>query len=86
MSQDLKIPASDEAWDAGDLGRDRKHAKKVKVSHEQRTKKDEGLDLQLISIRMPRSLIDDLKEIARLNNQKLTGAVRRPVERRVRPC
>lgn len=63
-----------------------KHVTAHTVSHEQRTKKDEGLDLQLISIRMPRSLIDDLKEIARLNNQKLTGAVRRPVERRVRPC
>ncbi len=81
MSQIAKIPASDEAWDSGELGRERKHAKKVRISDAQRAKQDEGLDLQLISIRMPRGLIEDLKQIAKLNNMGYQPLARQALTR-----
>lgn len=60
-----RIPASDEAWDERLLGADENH---VKVAP---TKFTDGIDeaagMQLISIRLPRDLIEDYKLIASLN-------------------
>jgi hypothetical protein len=81
MSQAAKIPSSDEAWDSGELGREKKHAKKVRLDQSQSAKQDEGLDLQLISIRMPRMLIDDLKKIAKLNNMGYQPLARQALTR-----
>jgi predicted DNA binding CopG/RHH family protein len=81
MNQIAKIPASDEAWDSGELGKDKTHAKKVRIPAEHRARQDEGLDLQLISIRMPKSLIEDLKKIASLNNMGYQPLARQALTR-----
>ena len=65
MGDCAKIPASDEAWDAGQLGRMEDHVKRVEEDIE--SKIDKALDLQLISIRLQKSLIEDFKHIAALN-------------------
>ena len=64
MSDPAKIPASDEAWDAGQLGRGEEHVKRVEDDIE--SKIDKALELQLISIRLQKSLIEDFKHIATL--------------------
>ena len=60
-----RIPASDEAWATGSLGRVAAHARQATDDIEARI--DSSLDLQLISVRLQKSLIDDLKGIAALN-------------------
>lgn len=65
MSETAKIPASDEAWDDGGLGEDFTHAKVLKDDIEFQI--DDALELQSISIRLQKSLIDDFKAIAELN-------------------
>ena len=63
-SKTEKIPASDEAWDSGKLGTDHKYAEPIKEDIESQI--DEALELQLISIRLQKSLIEDFKAIAAL--------------------
>lgn len=60
---DIKaVPNVDDLWDTGKLGRDEKH---VKVSSpESGQALDEGLELQMISIRLQNGLIEQLKFIA----------------------
>jgi predicted DNA binding CopG/RHH family protein len=66
MNKQTKISATDEAWNDGELGRDEKYV--VKVSQEEAASimasVSESLDLQAISIRLPKSLIEDFKAIA----------------------
>lgn len=64
MSNKKAIPASDEAWDAGELGRDEEFVKAIEGDEGEI---DKALELQLISIRLQKSLIEDFKLIARLN-------------------
>ena len=64
MSKEKKIQGTDEAWDNGELGRDENYVAKSKITKEM---VDEALALQSISIRLPKSLIDDFKLIANLN-------------------
>lgn len=66
MNTDAKIPSTDEAWDEGRLGRDERSVGVANEGLEARV--DESLGLQLISIRLQKSLIDDFKAIAQLNN------------------
>ena len=61
-----KIPATDEAWEEGQLGRDAEFA--VEADENIEAQIDEALDLKLISIRLQKSLIDDFKYIASVNN------------------
>lgn len=61
MTNREKIPASDEAWDSGQLGMDEEFVKQVEEDIE--TQIDEALQLQPISIRLQKSLLDDLKAI-----------------------
>lgn len=66
MTKTGKIPASDEAWDEnGQLGRDEEHVKRAEEDIEPQI--DKALELQLISIRLQKSLIEDFKYIATLN-------------------
>jgi len=65
MIKHPKIPASDDAWDNGELGREEKHVKRAEDNVESTI--DEALELQLISIRLQKSLIEDLKLLATLN-------------------
>lgn len=64
MSGKAKIPASDEAWDNGELGREEAHVKRVDENVEAQI--DKSLDLQMISIRLQKGLIEDFKSIASL--------------------
>ena len=66
MTKIGKIPTSDEAWDEnGQLGRDEEHVKRSEEDIEPQI--DKALELQLISIRLQKSLIEDFKYIATLN-------------------
>ena len=60
-----KIESTADAWETGQLGQDEAF---VEVSKDIDQKMiDESLDLQMISIRLQKSLIEDLKMIAKLN-------------------
>lgn len=65
MGQKGKIPSTDEAWEDGLLGRDEEFVKRANDGLE--SKIDEAAELQPISIRLQKSLIDDFKLIAELN-------------------
>ncbi|MEX2241050.1 MAG: hypothetical protein WD775_10215 [Burkholderiales bacterium] len=65
MSKQPKIPSTDEAWDTGELGREEQFV--VRAPDVDEAKIDNALDLQLISIRLQKSLIEDFKHIASLN-------------------
>ena len=56
-----KIKGTSEAWESGELGEDEKFAEKANVTE---SDLDEALELQMISIRLQKSLIDDLKNFA----------------------
>jgi hypothetical protein len=65
MTRPGKIPDSDEAWDTGQLGRAAEHARPAAADTEKAI--DASLELQLISIRLQKSLIEDLKAVATVN-------------------
>lgn len=56
-----KIEGTAEAWETGELGRDEEH---VQVSTTDLDSLDEALALQMISIRLQKQLLEDLKSIA----------------------
>lgn len=56
-----KIRGTKEAWESGELGRDEKY---VKVSNFSPDDLNDSLGLQMISIRMQKELLDDLKFLA----------------------
>lgn len=65
MSDIAKIPASDDAWENGQLGKEEKYVKRAEGDIQKTI--DKALDLQMISIRLQKSLIEDFKLIAELN-------------------
>lgn len=65
MSRYGKIQDSDEAWGSGQFGRAFKYARPATGDTEKAI--DAALGLQLISMRLQKSLIEDLKAIASLN-------------------
>jgi predicted DNA binding CopG/RHH family protein len=60
-----KLRASEEAWEEGRLGQSEEHVRKSGEESEKAL--DEALNMQLISLRLPKGLINDLKIIAKLN-------------------
>ncbi|NII73276.1 hypothetical protein FHW84_001845 [Dyella sp. SG562] len=60
-----KIPGTAENWENGTLGLDASSAVRVDESETQAIEKATGLNMQLISMRMPADLINVLKEIAK---------------------
>ncbi|MDK9793743.1 hypothetical protein [Vibrio sp. D431a] len=60
----LKDTAETEAWESGKLGRDEEFARK---SNNDGENLDDKLGLQMISITLQESLIEDLTNIAKLN-------------------
>lgn len=84
MSKQAKIVDSDEAWDDGTLGRDARHAKRVIVPKEQAAELDEGLGLQMVAMRLPKKLIEDLKVLGRHNGLGYQPLVRNVLTRFVR--
>ena len=67
MTKPTKIPGTDEAWDSGQLGQDSEHAKVAETDEQFEREIDNALELQLISIRLQKSLIEDFKQIASMN-------------------
>ena len=61
MNNTPKI-TSDEAWDNRELGATESFVRKASSEHEKSL--DDKLDLQIISIRLQKSLIEDLKDLA----------------------
>ena len=62
MTDKGKIIGTDEAWDSEQLGTDESHAQRVSSDLEKQI--DESLGLQMISIRLEKSLIDSYKLLA----------------------
>ncbi|KAF0164826.1 MAG: hypothetical protein FD157_1990 [Rhodocyclaceae bacterium] len=60
------IPDTEEAWDKRDLGADESFV--GVVGDEEEARIDEAAGTQLISIRMQKSMIEDFKMIASINN------------------
>jgi predicted DNA binding CopG/RHH family protein len=71
----------DERWDSGELGRDGQFVKSVEKSPEQQAALDESLGLQMISIRLPKALIEDYKFIADANGLKYQTLMRQILAR-----
>lgn len=59
-----KTTASSEAWETGELGQQEEHVEKASATASKSL--DDALNLQLISIRLPKRLINDLKIIGKL--------------------
>lgn len=64
MSNATKISGTVDAWENGELGKSREHAKLVDAKTRQAI--EETLAMQMISIRLPKSVIEDFKAIASL--------------------
>lgn len=62
MYEPKKIKSTVEAWEGGQLGRDEAHAHPA--SQELQRDIDDGLGLQMISIRLQKDLIEDYKKLA----------------------
>ncbi len=60
-----KIIGTAEAWENGDLGQDADHAVIAPAGLSQQV--DDALGMQMISIRLPKELIDDFKIIAQVH-------------------
>ena len=65
MNDADKLTSDSEAWDNGALGQDEQFA--VRTSQETENAVDGALGLQMISVRLQKSLIEDLKFIAKIN-------------------
>ncbi|EIL96728.1 hypothetical protein RHOFW104T7_01290 [Rhodanobacter thiooxydans] len=65
MNVTHKIKGTAENWESGELGLDTKHAQRVSEEEAAAVEKATGLNMQLISIRMPADLLRVLKEIAK---------------------
>lgn len=63
MSKTPKVESTQEAWETGKLGRDEAYVA-VCDDSEIQNEIDEALELQMISIRMQKGLLEDLKMIA----------------------
>jgi uncharacterized protein (DUF4415 family) len=63
MSKTDKLAAKGDPWDTGELGRDEQYAKRA--TPEKEIEVDAALGLQLISIRLQKKMIEDLKFIAK---------------------
>ncbi|MBV6304423.1 BrnA antitoxin family protein [Candidimonas humi] len=64
MSNAKKIPGTVDAWETGALGNSQEHAKLASPDIQREV--EDTLAMQLISIRLPKSVIEDFKAIASL--------------------
>jgi len=65
MTKQAKIEGTHEAWDEGKLGREDEF---VKISDDIKNQViDDALELQMISIRLQKTLLEDMKRIAEIN-------------------
>ncbi len=79
MSEEKKIEGTAEAWDSRELGCEEKYAR---VSSSVNTDSlDESLELQMISIRLQKSLIEDFKMIAKVHGLGYQPLIRQALNR-----
>lgn len=64
MSNAKKIPGTVDAWETGALGTSQEHAKLADLDIQREV--EDTLAMQMISIRLPKSVIEDFKAIASL--------------------
>ena len=79
MSKADKLTARAEPWDTGELGREEHYVKRAKPETEAVV--DEALGLQLISIRLQKRMIEDLKFIAKAHGVGYQPLVRDILDR-----
>ena len=75
---DNKIPDTDEAWESRTLGADESYVAVSEISDED---VDAALELQPISIRLHKSLIEDFKLIAGMNGLGYQTLMRQALRR-----
>ena len=80
MTRKIKIPDTDEAWDSLQLGNDEAHVKKYE-GDDVEALIDDALDLQPISIRLQKSLIEDFKLIGSLHGVGYQPLMRQALKR-----
>lgn len=73
------IDATDEAWESGELGRSEAHVRVSTTVNENEI--NDALELHPISIRLNKSLIEDLKMIAELNGLGYQPLIRQVLTR-----
>ncbi len=79
MTKKAKIEGTSEVWESGELGRDEDF---VKIAEEFNGKLiDDSLDLQMISIRLQKSLIEEFKMIAQLHGLGYQPLIRQVLKR-----
>lgn len=79
MSKQTKIEGTTEAWESRELGMEDEFAKlATNVDHDA---VDDALELQMISIRLQKSLIEDFKIIAQLNGIGYQPLIRQILKR-----
>jgi len=66
-------------WESGELGFSLEHARPVSRKHE--TAVDDALGLQLVQLRLPKPLLDDLELIAREQGLACHALIRRALAR-----
>jgi len=66
-------------WESGELGCSLEHARAVSKEHE--TAVDDALGLQLVQLRLPKALLDDLELIAREQGLGCHALMRRVLAR-----
>ena len=79
MKKQHRIPASDEAWESGELGDDPKFAKVFEGDVQARI--DGAMAMQPISIRLPKSLIETFKLLGEVHGLGYQPLMRRALVR-----
>lgn len=79
MKKQVQIEGSSEAWESGELGLDENYVEAAESIDE--VAFNEALELQMISIRLQKSLIEDLKMIAKLNGLGYQPLMRQILQR-----
>lgn len=79
MSEQKRIPASNEAWESGVLGNDPEFAKVFEGDIQSQI--DDAIAMQPISIRLPRSLIEAFKLLGQVHGLGYQPLMRRALTR-----
>jgi predicted DNA binding CopG/RHH family protein len=79
MKNQTKIPTSAEAWESGELGQDEDYVKQAENVDIEAI--DRELELQMISIRLQKSLIEDFKMIAKVHGLGYQPLIRQVLKR-----
>lgn len=79
MKNQTKIPTSPEAWESGELGQDEDYVKQAENVDIEAI--DRELELQMISIRLQKSLIEDFKMIAKVHGLGYQPLIRQVLKR-----